>query len=339
MKVCFAILIFTVINSVNIIAQKHFGVMSYNCENAFDTIHDVGKDDYDFLPEGERNWTRGKFYSKLRSLAHVILAADSIQPVDIVGLCEVENDSVMSYLTNRTFLKHIGYEYVITNSNDNRGLDVALMYIPYTFKLLETQTIRLNSYEQTRDVLRATGRLLTGDTVDVFVVHLPSKLGGRNSDLARINIVLKLKDCVDSLLTVRGNPNFIIMGDFNANHNSKLLKKNLNVEHYNSKTHALTSDRLYSLLDYSPQKFGTYKYKGVWSIIDNIIVSGSLLDNENSLYATPDEWRIIENDFLLEKDKSDMTYKPKRSFLGNLYRNGYSDHLPVYCKFKYSFKP
>ena len=33
-------------------------IMTYNCENAFDTIHDEGKRDEEYLPEGTRHWTR-----------------------------------------------------------------------------------------------------------------------------------------------------------------------------------------------------------------------------------------------------------------------------------------
>ena len=318
-----------------VVGQTHFGIMTYNCENAFDTIHDVGYDDYEFLPEGEREWKRWKFYDKIKSITQVVLATDSVQPVDLVCLCEVENDSVMSYLTKRTFLASIGYEYVMTKSNDSRGLDVAIMYMPFTFKYLESQIIKSSLKERTRDVLRVSGRLLTGDTLDVFALHLPSKLGGSKSDKLRRNIIKKVILSIDSLFASRLNPNIVVMGDFNAGDDTDLINKTLNVERFVGGDESTKQNELYKILYVTPEGRGTYKYKGVWSIIDNIIISGSMLKEGNSLYTRPDWCKIIDLPFLLEPDKSDRSIKPKRSFLGTHYRNGFSDHLPVYMKFQY----
>lgn len=327
--VCFILLLCPFITG-----QTHFGIMTYNCENAFDTIHDVGYDDYEFLPDGEREWRRWKFYNKIKNIAQVILATDSVQPVDLICLCEVENDTVMSYLTERTFLARIGYEYVMTNSNDARGLDVAIMYMPFTFKCIESQVIASRAEDRTRDVLRVTGRLMTGDTLDVFALHLPSKLGGGKSDKLRHNIVRNVRFCIDSLFAARTHPNIVVMGDFNAGADTDLLSETLNVGRCVDGENAKQNE-LYQILDFTSNGYGTYKYKGVWSIIDNMLISGSMLGEENALYTKAEWCKIVDLPFLLEEDKSDRTRKPKRSFLGTRYRNGYSDHLPVYMKFQY----
>ena len=51
---------------------KLYSVAFYNLENLFDTIHDEGKNDYDFLPQGSYRWDSRKYESKLRNLAKVI---------------------------------------------------------------------------------------------------------------------------------------------------------------------------------------------------------------------------------------------------------------------------
>ena len=146
-------------------AQDTFIVMSYNIENAFDTIHDEGKNDQEFCAGGERGWNRYRLFEKLRGVSKVIAAADEQRPIDLIGLCEVENDTVMKYLTRYTPLKHIGYQHIITESNDERGIDVALLYSPFTFHPIETQKIRVSTKnETTRDVLHVTGTLNNGDT-------------------------------------------------------------------------------------------------------------------------------------------------------------------------------
>ena len=45
----------------------------------------------------------------------------------LVALCEVENDSVMRDLTRYSALREADYRYVMTQSPDERGIDVALV--------------------------------------------------------------------------------------------------------------------------------------------------------------------------------------------------------------------
>ncbi len=320
-------------------AQRHFGVMTYNCENAFDTLHDAGRNDYEFLPDGKRKWTRWKFHDKLRKIGKVILATDTIQPVDIVCLCEVENDTVMTYLTQRTMLRNIGYEYVMTCSDDKRGLDVALMYQPHTFRLVETQTLRAEEGSATRDVLRVAGVLQSGDTLDVYAVHLPSKLGGAKADRLRTRIAERVRSDIDSLMAVRTSPCIVLMGDFNDSPKSKIMRKALRTAAPQTGSAAdgrtqWDADVLYNLMADKPQ--GTYKYKGVWTMIDQIVVNGNLLIESHGLHTTPADARVVRLPFLLEEDKTHKGDKPRRSFLGTFYGNGFSDHLPVYVKFNLS---
>ncbi len=315
-------------------AQRHFGVMTYNCENAFDTIHDDGRNDYEFLPDGSREWSRARFFRKLKNIGKVVLAADSVQPVDVVCLCEVENDTVMTYLTRRTLLGSVGYRYVMTQSDDERGVDVALMYSPYTFRPVEVQTLRPDSEQTTRDVLRVAGVLLTGDTVDVYAVHLPSKLGGREADRLRATVARMLRRNIDSVAACRTSPNIIVMGDFNDAPKSKIMRM-ITGDETKSGVGESSGVVLHNLM--ADKRNGSYKYKGVWSMIDQVLVSGSLLHTSNGISTNKDEAKVVDLPFLLEEDRTHKGMKPKRSFLGTMYRQGFSDHLPVYVRFKYNY--
>ena len=110
--------------------QGNFSVMAWNVENVFDTLHDAGKLDEEFLPEGSHRWTRYRLFRKLKAIGKTIVAVDSVQPIDVIGLCEVENDTVMTCLTERTQLRKLGYHYIMTHSEDERGIDVALLMPP-----------------------------------------------------------------------------------------------------------------------------------------------------------------------------------------------------------------
>lgn len=159
-----------------------------NCENLFDTRHDSLKNDMEFTPEGSYHWTRTRYWRKLNNLAKELVALGEKgnkewEIPDLVALCEVENDTVMTDLTKRSLLRLAGYEYLMTSSPDERGIDVALMYLPSSFCPLRSYPIRIKSLagmRPTRDILYVSGLLLGGDTLHVFVVHAPSRRGRRD---------------------------------------------------------------------------------------------------------------------------------------------------------------
>ncbi|MEE1214127.1 MAG: endonuclease, partial [Bacteroidaceae bacterium] len=109
--------------------------MSWNVENLFDCHDDPLKDDGEFLPESERRWTPARYWRKQDQLARTIAA---VEPQNgwplLVGMMEVENDSVLFDLTRRSPLRRAGYDFLVTQSPDIRGIDVALLYQPKVFR-------------------------------------------------------------------------------------------------------------------------------------------------------------------------------------------------------------
>ena len=263
-----------------VIAQDYFSVMAWNVENVFDTIHDAGKQDEEFLPEGSHRWSRYRFYKKLQEIGKTIVAVDSVQPIDIIGLCEVENDTVMVCMTERTQLHKLGYSYVMTHSEDERGIDVALLYAPMRFRLLEHESIRTKTSRPVRDVLHATGTIPQGDTLDIYLVHLPSKRGGLAADKNRLTVINKLLEHTDSICHIRNQANIIIMGDFNDELRGKQWEP----------------FRRRGFKDVIQGKQpGTYKYQGTWNILDHILLKTSSFHTESD---------IVAPSFLLEQDKT-----------------------------------
>ena len=184
-------------------AQHAFRVMEYNVENLFDCRHDSLKQDTEFLPGSVRNWMYRRFQDKVNKIGKVILAAGKEQVPDLVGLCEVENDYCLKSLTRYSPLREVGYKYVMTSSPDERGIDVALLYQPVSFRLLASQKIRIPSdslgMRPTRDVLYVSGRVVSGDTLDVFVCHLPSRVGGaKKTDPYRLWVARRIRQAADS---------------------------------------------------------------------------------------------------------------------------------------------
>ena len=286
-------------------------LMEWNVENLFDTVHDEGRHDEEFLPEGPRRWTRHRYWQKMTDVARVIagVAGDGGGMVDLVGLCEVENDSVMTTLVHRSVLRRLGYEYVMTASEDVRGIDVALLYQPPRFRLLEHRGVRVASREHglraTRDLLYAKGLAFTTaglDTLHVIVAHLPSRAGGAQGDRNRALAAARLWALVDSIAAVVPSPHIVVMGDFNAGADDKVFR---------ASPLRLTDDSA---------KRGTYCYRGFWQWLDHVLVTKNIY--------TPLPARVVRMPWLMEEDASGNEI-PRRTFRGPTYHGGVSDHLPI----------
>ena len=158
-----------------------FLAMSYNVENLFDTIDNPIKNDNEFLPSSERNWNSYRYQKKLTDISKVIVAAGSEwHNPDVVGLCEVENDTCLRDLLNRTNLHKLHYNYIHYESEDQRGIDVALLYNEQTFTPLFHQPIRITFEDlsrKTRDVLYVKGFAKSINTLrKIFQHQLQNKI-------------------------------------------------------------------------------------------------------------------------------------------------------------------
>lgn len=304
--------------------------MEYNVENLFDCEHDTLKNDREFMPESVKKWTYFRYRDKLLKIAKVIVAAGEEYVPDLVALCEVENEHVIRDLTRYSPLKEAGYRYVMTTSPDQRGIDVALLYQPGTFRLLNWRSIRIPSKNinrpPTRDILHVTGKVITGDTLDVFVCHMPSRSGGqKESEPYRLFTASILKIQTDSVICKRTHPHLLITGDFNDYPADASIAEVLDAR---APSDDIKTKRLYNLMDGRKQE-GTYRYRGEWGILDQMIVSGRLLSDDATFHTSYEKARILKLPFLLTEDERYGGKTPFRTYWGARYQGGYSDHLPV----------
>lgn len=313
-------------------AQQEFRIMEYNVENLFDCRHDSLKSDQEFLPGSVRGWSFSRYNDKLKQIAKVILAAGGNHVPDLVGLCEIENEHCVKGLVRYSPLREAGYKYIITDSPDERGIDVALLYQPQTFRHLATQIIPIPYQEikrrPTRDILHVTGKIVSGDTLDVFVCHMPSRSGGeKETEPYRLFTASCLRKAADSVMAVRQYPHLIIMGDFNDYPSNRALTEVMGAVKPYETTEPHT---LYNLMDGKPE--GTYRYRGEWGILDQMIVNGYLLGSNPRVRTHYEDAQILRFPFLLEEDERYGGDTPFRTYKGMRYHGGYSDHLPVLLK-------
>mgnify|MGYP001784345100 FL=1 len=304
-----------------------FTFVELNCENLFDCRHDSLKNDTEFLPDGAYHWTRTRYWQKLDRIGQAILSCgvkeQTWQLPDMVALCEVENDSVLHDLTRRSLLRNARYDYVMTNSPDERGIDVALMYSPYSFRLIGSHSVRvkpIKGMRPTRDILYASGVTASGDTLHVIVVHLPSRRGGEKySRPFRMMAARQVAAVIDSIYNkVSAEAKIIVAGDFNDYSNSESMQ-------------LLCSKRMIEVSKgakgHNGAK-GTYRYQGLWGSLDHILVSIPLADIATECY-------VNDAEFLIERDEKYGGVKPRRNYLGPRYLNGFSDHLPLVARFQW----
>jgi predicted extracellular nuclease len=314
-------------------AKDSARIAFYNVENLFDTLDSPMTIDSEYMPNSNLRWTQQRYEAKLKSISKVI---DSMGFPSVLGMVEVENRRVLDDLVATKTLKPQGYGVAHFDSPDERGIDCAMIYKKTDFQVKNTKPHRINfptdANDRTRDILEVSG-ILRGLPVTFFVNHFPSRSGGaEGSEFKRVYVAKVLKNAVDSILKKDAKANIIIMGDLNDEPKDKSLTQSLNAIYWTRSETPMPKiepNALYNLsAGVKESGLGSYFYKGEWEVIDQMIVSGSLL-NSSSKLVTPDAAQVFNADFLTYKDKTGKKL-PNRTYTGPIYRGGYSDHFPIY---------
>lgn len=316
-------------------APNEFSMLFYNTENFFDCENDSSTNDEEFLANATRNWTSKRLRSKAERLAKVILAAGRWNAPVIVGLCEVENLDVLESLVRNETLARFHYKIVQKDSPDPRGIDVALLYRPDLFRPLGYQAIPVvvpeNKSFRTRDILKVHGVLNDCDTLTVFVNHWPSRYGGiMETEKYRNRAAEILKSSVNDLFAKNPSAKVICMGDFNATPRDASIRNVLRAAE--SDNPGSSGDLVNLSAGWMSEGIQTIKSKYRWEVFDQLIVSDSFLKAVHCFTYT--EAVIFKDNFLLEPDVAYGGVKPRRTYTGLKYHDGFSDHLPVVLRFQ-----
>ncbi len=335
-----------------------YGAAFYNLENLFDTLHDAGKNDYEYLPNGANKWGKMKYEAKLHNMARVLseLCTDKLPAGPaFVGVSEVENSNVLDDLLKQPALASRGWKYVDYPGVDRRGIECALLYNPRLFQVQRSMivpfyysptgnvedpligfTVDANGKVQaetelkgdttyiTRGFLVVEGKL-AGESVYVIVNHWPSR-GAASPARERAGYQVRLLK--DALMKENKDAKVIIMGDLNDDPNNRSVTHALGCvsEQKDVKKPTDLYNPWYNTLCKVGQ--GTLLYNGKWNLFDQIILSGNFIGSDRS---TLKFYRhdIFLRDYLLQQEGR---YKgsPLRTHAGGVWLNGYSDHLPTY---------
>lgn len=327
---------------------KRYVLGFYNVENLFDTYHDDGKNDYEFLPDGKNKWTEPKYEKKLHNIATVIRAmADENKAYHaVLGLSEVENRHVLEDLVNQPEIEAANYQIVHYDGPDRRGVDVALLYRPEYFTVEESKSIPFDfnsktikfamdkegqDYFRTRDILMVRG-LLDGEMFAFFVAHLPSRIGGKGQDLRSRGAEIIYEHSLELMKQYPGIK-IMVMGDMNDNPTDESMVKYM----HGKETIAEVGkyDFFSPFLSMLKAGYGSLAYRGTWNIYDIILVNGAMANApKGTLKIQPIVkkkyyGRVFSQPFMTQQEGQ---YKgtPFRTFSNGTFIGGYSDHYPTY---------
>jgi len=310
---------------LNTISNSNFTLAFYNLENLFDITNDPDTHDEDFTPEGRNKWNAKRYDRKIKKLGSVISKIGVVEtgmPPLIVGVAEVENLKVLTDLVNTKYMSEHHYGIVHYDSQDERGIDVALLYQKEHFELLDSEVFPLIFIDEhgekdfSRDIVLVKGNL-KGELTYFIVNHWPSRRKGtEETQPKRIQAAALAHRAVAKIYEETPNANIIIMGDFNDNPNSPSIKQHLVSEDF-----------------YNPFESIYYKGKGTathnneWYLFDQIILSKNYFNDQNRIrYMNA---AIFEEQFL-KSWKGKRKGDPFRTYIGKWHQGGISDHFPVY---------
>ena len=311
-------------------------IMFYNVENLFDIYDDPVINDNEFLPDGVVRWNYTRYNKKINSLYKTIIAVGEWKPPAVIGLCEVENRKVLEDLLFKTNLTKYDYGIVHQNSPDQRGIDVCLLFRKDCVDLIDFKywvPIDISGGDfNSRNVLYAK-TLIKSDTIHFIVNHWPSRRGGvLAAEGLREKVAITVKQKIDSLIAKNGKMlKLILMGDFNCTPDDRVLRLLINSQD--------PDNLLVNLANISSASgTGTYRYQGMWEMIDQILVTEGLLETKTGLYTDQEFFKVFDADFLLKQDPKYPGKSPFSTYKGYRYQGGYSDHLPVILDLNFRFR-
>lgn len=307
----------------------------YNVENFFDTLDNPEKLDEDFLPNGPYHNNTQVYTQKLHNIAHVIKEMGTDVSPDgpaIMGMAELENDNVLRDLVAQPDISSRHYKYLWFPTPDERGISTAMIYNPRYYTVLDAHPVRvaletIGMKRPTRDILYSCGLLPGGDTIHVLVNHWPSKSGGEAASApGRDLAAATCRRIIDSLQQLNPNVKVVVMGDLNDDPACHAVTEVLKTTGNKTK---LKDGVLYNpWIKLHDKGLGTENYRGEWHLIDQIIMSDGIVDNNQ------DQWKfysalIFNKEFLTHRFGREKGL-PHRSYtISSVWDNGYSDHFPV----------
>ena len=312
--------------------QNIFTIAFYNLENLYDIFNDPNTNDDDFIPSGEKHWTIQRYKNKIEHLGEVItqigLEHSTLPPV-VMGIAEVENESVVRDLVQNKHMKPYNYDFVHYDSPDERGIEVALLYQKEYFELLTAERIPLLLFEAdghrdyTRDVLLVEGNY-KGEQIFILVNHWPSRREGKEiSENKRMAASQLVTEIIAKIRDENPNAKILVMGDFNDEPNSESIKQ------------LVSQNDLYNPMESLKDKgVGSSYSQDRWYLFDQMLFSKNFFETDKGLLHL--KYAEVFDPKFIKTWKGKRKNAPFRTYSGRWHLGGFSDHFPVVAYLEYN---
>ena len=309
----------------------------WNLENLFDVANSPDRPEWlqKKLKSELVGWNNTVLNNKLKQLASIISQMNNNNGPDLLGVCEVENKTVLEKLVDALAFTGRNYAVVHSDTGDARGIDVAFIYDKNLFKkpankdIFSHVVVKRNA---TRDIVQVNFQTKSQQKNDLVVLgnHWPSKLGGDlETEPYRIIAAETMSYWIERIYAnFEKEVPIIVMGDFNDE------PFNRSITHYalglkdSSKVKSKRSRKpyLYNLMwPLQNDKSGTHYYNS-WGMLDQVLVNRPLLRKESTLQLVSDSCQIFKTSDMLKSSKPRRFSRPSASSFDP---SGFSDHLPV----------
>ena len=320
--------------------KSYHHIYWWNLENLFDINNSPDRPDWlqRRLRSELKGWTASVLNKKLANLADIIRRMNGNTGPDILGVCEVENKVVLDKLLEKVSPKLMrNYKVIHHDSNDGRGIDIAIIYDADMYTFDGTQfSLEIMKRNATRDLFQV--QLTTRDGNELILVgnHWPARSAGKyESEPYRMMVGETLSYWIERIheikLAEKGekHPSIVLMGDFNDNPFDRSLTEYLrsggNLEKVKNSTSHIMFNMMYPFVG---GDIGTHAYGNEIGVLDQFIVSRPMVVD---YYKYPFQVESIQIVYFPEMVKGDYNtpIRFSRPSSSGYNDKGYSDHLPI----------
>jgi endonuclease/exonuclease/phosphatase family metal-dependent hydrolase len=311
----------------------------WNVENFFASAGDPQRPEWlaKKLKSELKGWTQTIVNKKATQLAAIIRQINEGQGPDILGVCEVENESVLRLLVEKLGPLGRNYDVAHHDMQDQRGIDVAFIYDADLFETTPDQWFNhvVLKRNATRDIFQANFTTkLRGNTLVCIGNHWPARMGGGELATEPYRIIAAetlsywIERIVDKLGTDEGDPAILVMGDFNDEPIDRSMIEYALAERTSHRAKSKRSRKpyLYNLMwPFLAENIGTHHYGGEFTLLDQVLVNRGLLRRELPMRLIGASITIHRIPEMTKAGKPRRFGRPSSSFD----ETGFSDHFPI----------
>jgi endonuclease/exonuclease/phosphatase family metal-dependent hydrolase len=313
---------------------EHY-VAWWNLENLFETSS--------FSERSERlrsalrrelvGWTSAVLARKIAQLASIIVQMNGARGPDILGVCEVENETVLQRLVDALAPLGRNYRIMHHDSGDGRGIDVAFIYDATRFDAEQDFHHVVLRRNNTRDLYQVNFRTPEGRLLSIVANHWPARSAGRlASEPYRIIAAETLSYWLARIQEIHGkNAYILVMGDFNDEPWDRSMVDYALSSVSRTKTNRARSPRLWNLMwPIAGVGIGSHYFNNFPNLLDQVLVTRGLARTTSEFLVEPDSAEVVR---FPEMISGGLYPAPRRfgrpSRSSTFDRDGYSDHYPV----------